>query len=229
MQTIGKYLYLRNPNLNPFQLLLVSQMICAIIFSAIMNVNVKYYMYECIDRKVMPLFFTRIGCNILIMISVYTAIKGLPPVYVALTSNFGPLLTALFSFILFKKSISKLDIMVLIISFIGVVVLIYGTPDHVVAEIEVQTNEKATNEISMFISISAMLAIPFLSCAMALIMRQIRQMSEITISGYSSYLTVICLGTINLFSNNNQVAFYTNFKSLDWILICSFGALASLM
>jgi drug/metabolite transporter (DMT)-like permease len=65
----------------------------------------------------------------MIMISVYTAIKGLPPVYVALSSNFSPLITALLSFLLLKVAITKLDIQILIISFIGVGVLISGTPD----------------------------------------------------------------------------------------------------
>lgn len=109
-QTAGKYLFLRNPNLNPFQLLLVGQALTALIFSVVMNVNFKHYMYDCIDRKVFPLFLARVGCQILMLVCVYTAILGLPPVYVALTSNFSPLLTALFSFILFKVAITKLDI-----------------------------------------------------------------------------------------------------------------------
>ena len=65
------------------------------------------------------------------IISIYTAIKGLTPVYVALSANFSPLITALLSFLLLKVSISKLDIQILIISFIGVAVLILGTPDQV--------------------------------------------------------------------------------------------------
>jgi hypothetical protein len=44
-----------------------------------------------------------------------------------------------------------------------------------------------------------MLGIPIFSSGMALLMRQIRHMSEITISSYSAYITVVCLGKINLF------------------------------
>ncbi len=94
-----------------------------------MNKNFKYYMYDCIDRKLLPLFFTRIGLQIMIMVSVYTAVKGLPPVYVALSSNFSPLFTALLSYVMIKVPITRLDIQVLIISFIGVGILISGTPD----------------------------------------------------------------------------------------------------
>ena len=81
----------------------------------------------------------------MIIICIYTAIKGLPPVYVALSSNFGPLITALLSFLLLKVSISKLDIQILIISFIGVAVLIFGTPDQVQADIAIESNEVATS------------------------------------------------------------------------------------
>jgi drug/metabolite transporter (DMT)-like permease len=65
----------------------------------------------------------------MIMVSVYTAVKGLPPVYVALSSNFSPLFTALLSYVMIKVPITRLDIQVLIISFIGVGILISGTPD----------------------------------------------------------------------------------------------------
>ena len=65
----------------------------------------------------------------MIMVSVYTAVKGLPPVYVALSSNFSPLITALLSYVMIKVPITRLDIQVLIISFIGVGILISGTPD----------------------------------------------------------------------------------------------------
>ena len=73
-----------------------------------------------------------------------------------------------------------------------------------------------------------MLAIPILSGLMAIIMRQIRQMSEITVSSFSSYSVVICLGIVNFFSNN-EVPFYTNFKLTDWMITIGFGILAACM
>jgi len=120
----------------------------------------------------------------MIIICVYTAIKGLPPVYVALSSNFGPLITALLSFLFLKVSISKLDIQILIISFIGVAVLIFGTPDQLQADIAIESNEIAISNVNITVSLVAMLAVPLLGATMAIIMRQIRKMSVITISSY---------------------------------------------
>jgi hypothetical protein len=63
----------------------------------------------------------------------------------------------------------------------------------------VQPNEQPTSEVNIYVSIVAMLAVPILSGFIAIIMRQIRQMSEVTISSYSAYAVVIVLGIVNLF------------------------------
>ena len=58
---------------------------------------------------------------------IYTSIKYFPLVIVSLVQNIAPLMIALFSFIFFKVGLSRLDIAILLISFIGVIVLITGT------------------------------------------------------------------------------------------------------
>lgn len=68
-------------------------------------------------------------------------------------------------------SISKLDVQTLIISFIGVAVLISGTPDQMQADIVIESNEIATSNVSVVVSIVAMLAVPFLGATMTIIMR----------------------------------------------------------
>ena len=73
-----------------------------------------------------------------------------------------------------------------------------------------------------------MLGIPIFSSGMTLLMRQIRHMSEITINSYSAYITVVCLGTINLFSASEEL-FYSNFKFIDWIMVCGHGVLSAAM
>jgi drug/metabolite transporter (DMT)-like permease len=57
----------------------------------------------------------------------YFAIKYFPLVLVSLVSNITPLLVALFSYILYRVGLSRMDIANLIISFIGVAILITGT------------------------------------------------------------------------------------------------------
>ena len=56
--------------------------------------------------------------------ALYTCIKYFPLVLVSLVSNIAPLLIALFSWLYFQVSLSKMDLWILIISFGGVVLLI---------------------------------------------------------------------------------------------------------
>ena len=53
-------------------------------------------------------------------------------------------------------------------------------------------------------------------------------MSVITVSSYSAFAVVISLGTVTYFTSGD-VPFYTNFKSVDWIIIICFGFTSALM
>jgi drug/metabolite transporter (DMT)-like permease len=50
-------------------------------------------------------------------------------VFVSLVTNIAPLLVALFSYILYKIALQRLDIINLFVSFAGVALLITGSPD----------------------------------------------------------------------------------------------------
>jgi len=69
----------------------------------------------------------RVSIGLVMLVCIYTSVKYLPLVYVSLSSNLGPLMTALFSYFLIRVPVSKLDVIILIISFIGVAILITGT------------------------------------------------------------------------------------------------------
>ena len=68
----------------------------------------------------------RIAQGLIMIGCIFTAVKSLPLVYVALISNLGPLLIAVFSFFLLRIGLSKIDTVVLIVSFIGVCFLVTG-------------------------------------------------------------------------------------------------------
>jgi len=59
-----------------------------------------------------------------------TAIKYLPLVYVALSNNMGPLFTAILSFLCIGEKLKRIDIAVLIISFLGILLMILNTPER---------------------------------------------------------------------------------------------------
>ena len=52
------------------------------------------------------------------------SLKYLPLTYTNLAFNIGPLLTAVLSYIIFKKGLSVIDSIILVVSFLGVGILI---------------------------------------------------------------------------------------------------------
>lgn len=75
------------------------------------------------------------------MVAIYTSIKSFPLVYVSLVSNLTPLLTAVASYFLFKKGLSKLETTILIVSFCGVTLLITGSPPKAVEDAEISNED----------------------------------------------------------------------------------------
>ena len=61
------------------------------------------------------------------IVCTYTCVKYLPLVFVSLVSNLSPLLTALFSYLFYRIGLTRLDTLVLIVSFGGVALLVTGS------------------------------------------------------------------------------------------------------
>ena len=91
-----------------------------------MNTKTKYYMFEAIPASQYKSLVIRILQGTAGMFCSYFAIKYFPLVLVSLVTNITPLLVALFSYILYRVGLSRMDIANLIISFIGVAILITG-------------------------------------------------------------------------------------------------------
>ena len=85
-------------------------------------------MWTSIPRKYVKDLISRVVQGLVLMVCIFSSIKYFPLVFVSLISNLTPLLTALLSFILFKKGLSRLDTAILLVSFAGVTVLITGAP-----------------------------------------------------------------------------------------------------
>lgn len=136
MHFFSKLLFIRHPDLSSIQVLVLRSVLSSVIFLAIMNKNFAYYMWESIPRKYVKNLISRVIQGLILMVCIFSSIKYFPLVFVSLISNLTPLLTALLSFILLKKGLSVLDTTILIVSFIGVTVLITGTPSKATADIE---------------------------------------------------------------------------------------------
>jgi drug/metabolite transporter (DMT)-like permease len=107
----------------------------------------------------------RVVQGLLMMGCLYTAVRELPLAYVALISNLGPLFTALFSYLWVRSSVSRLDLYVLGISFVGVAMLITGSTAN---------NQEAKNTLrqesskSLVLPIICVLMVPILTGTLAI-------------------------------------------------------------
>ncbi len=80
----------------------------------------------------------------------------MPLVEVSLISNLMPLFTALLGFWLLKEAISKLDILTLLVSFAGIVVLIMGGE---------QSEGSATERTRVIIATILLMFVPVLNAS----------------------------------------------------------------
>ncbi len=108
-------------------MLLLRSIISMLIYLGIMNRRTGEYMYHTIPREQYRNLGVRVVLDLVIMACMFTAIKYLPLVYVSLVVTLGPLLTAVLSYFMLNVALSKVDSLVLVISFIGVVIMITGT------------------------------------------------------------------------------------------------------
>ena len=116
--------------MSPTQLLFVRSCSSCIFLSLLMNRKIGHFMYSAIDPKYYGALAFRVSLQIAWLVCVYTSVKSLPLVYIALVSTLIPLLTALISYFFLKKGLNRLDVGVLIVSFAGVIVLILGAEGH---------------------------------------------------------------------------------------------------
>ena len=99
----------------------------AIIFTILLNKNLKAtVLNKEIKRSQVPMLVCRTLLSVLTLVCVYVCTKSLPLVYIGLFSNIVPLSTAAMSYFILKKGLTRLELAVMVGSFIGVILLVTG-------------------------------------------------------------------------------------------------------
>jgi drug/metabolite transporter (DMT)-like permease len=79
-----------------------------------------------IERKMIPKLITRMAFTFLSTTCNYSSIKNMSLTMVGLFKNVAPLYTAILSYILLKEGITKLEVVCLVLAFIGVGIILNG-------------------------------------------------------------------------------------------------------
>jgi len=95
-------------------------------FVAMNKKTYKYVIAE-VPRDMASSLAARVCLGMFNMFCTYHVIKYFPLVYISIVANIAPLLIALFSYLIYRERLTSLDMIVLLLSFIGVSVLITGS------------------------------------------------------------------------------------------------------
>ncbi|TNV77077.1 hypothetical protein FGO68_gene5109 [Halteria grandinella] len=197
-EMLGKVLFARTPDMTPSHMLFLRSFASTILFFMLMGSQTKYYLVSSIDKSYYSSILMRVLVGILLLICVYTSIKYLPLVYIALSQNMSPLLTALLSYLFLKKGLNILDTLVLLVSFGGVALLITGAQYS-------GPQTSVEQSVSLVLPIFTMLMIPVLSAFSSIQLRQMRQLSDYTLGSYLSISMVVIYGPMVFLSSQGFV------------------------
>jgi len=141
-------------------------------------------------------------------------------VFVNLVHNISPLLLAVLSYWLYKVALTRLEIVVLAVSFIGVSLIISGSLN----ENTKSTNNSDISNWQMVLPILCMIVIPINGACIGLTLREMREMNEMTLAAYIVlamfvvYFPVIILG--------KGFAYLSMFDWVDWLIWVLLGVLS---
>lgn len=146
---------------------------------------------------------------------IYTGIKYFPVIFVTLVQNISPLMIALFSYLLYKVSLSRLDSLNLVISFTGVIILITGTLNGDAS------SESQFSVSELIIPTICMVLIPFNGASINLFLRQMKDMNEITLAAYIVFAMFIIYFPIVIFAYD--FTYLADFDWIDWLVCVLLG------
>ncbi len=123
---LAKIIFERHPQTTPTLLLFLRSATSVVLLALILNIKLKEYLYDNFDSKLKWKLAIRVILGVFVIVCIYTSVKSLPLVLVGVVTNLSPLFTAVLSFIILKKALSTVDLVALVVSFAGVVILITG-------------------------------------------------------------------------------------------------------
>lgn len=220
-QFLSKLLFIRHNDLNPAKLITVRNFFALLIVTAMMNKDFKYYMVDSVPREQYRSLAIRCFQGSFQFVCMYTCIKYFPVVIVTLVSNIGPLLIALFSFLLYKVSLSKLDVAILLVSFVGCIVLITGT----LAPVKEDGVEYSTSDL--ILPTVFLVLVPINNACLNLYLRSMRDMSEITLGSYIIYAMFLAYAPFTVAYYG--LDFVSDFTPTDWGICVLLGFTGSFL
>lgn len=190
------YLYARNPNLNPFQMLLMRSLFALLIQAMFVNRELKHAVWDSIERdQVGSLVFRSVQGTLTNIIN-YSTAKFLPLTIIAICNNMGPLIALVLAFVILKERIKRFEVLMIVLSVCGILTVVLGGNDSTASDTGAEAGSALTVVLWTCLFIN-----PFLTAGGSIAMRKMKKFHEAVVSfylnwsiGISSLLMIFLLG-----------------------------------
>jgi drug/metabolite transporter (DMT)-like permease len=179
------------------------------------NRNLKYVMWDNIERSNWPSLLLRVSQQNVCLFVTFFALKSFPLTTVAITNNMASFTVVIFGYLFLAERLTRLQTASLLVAFTGVVLMILAGEE-----------ESPTEEISpeamqaSFWSLVTLCMNPFLISGGILAMRQMRKMNEQTMSCYMNLtLMVAMLATVSL--TGSDMRGFSDLDAFSWFNMCT--------
>ena len=213
------FLYLRNPDLTAFQMLLMRSVFALIVQVIYVNKDLKHAVWDGVNRTNVGPLITRVSMGCFTNIVNYSVTKFLSLTFIAVVNNMGPPLTVLLCYFFLKERIAPFETAMLSLTVIGILLYaIAGVSDTS----EGETDRAQATKVMTIVMYVALCFNPIMSAVGTIAMRKMKKFHEAIVSFYLNIgIGVTALIVIWVMGSGfNPIA---NFDTASWLLSIGTG------
>ena len=205
---ITKGLYVLNPGMEVFQIVVMKSMISAIVLALVLNVKIKHIMYDSIDPDSKgALAFKTVQTTLSIFIS-YNAMKYFPVSTVGVVCSLTPLIACILAAIVLKERLTFWTIASVAIVLSCVMMVLFGAKGE-------EAEAMGTNVFAVV----ALCAQPFLLAGGMIANRKMKKNHPLAVTCYSTVLLGIAAAIGIQCYEQIDYAFIGELSVWSWVLI----------
>lgn len=189
---LSKVIFLFHPEIGVVQYAFARGLIQLVLLAILINKDVKYILYGCIDRKYIPSLIMRVFMGNLTFFLMTISLKYLPLLVTSIVVNSANLMTVLLGAMILGERITKAEMACLFVAFLGVYVLFS----------EKTSNKGRDQNIDTF-HLLLLCLIPFLIAMQNVLLRHMRGFHQYTVASYITLGSVCVSGVGSLLSANS--------------------------
>lgn len=139
-------------------------------------------------------------------------------VYVGLCQNLGPLFTAVLSFFILKLALSRLNIVVLMVSLVGVFLIITGS-----SKADAQVVMEGDSFLTTVVPYLTLVLFPVFDSIIFIASSLIKQVPSLAISFYYALSMLIVFSFVTMVNTGTFFSLFATFEAMDFILLLGTG------